>query len=281
MDLIEAAPHAACRHPWELSRAESLLRLLRRAGVAGGTFADIGAGDLFFSRRFVERIGGRVIAVDTGFEDTRADDPRITRLKDVAGLGAESVDGAFLMDVLEHVEDDRGFLRTVAEKVRPGGLVLVTVPAHQRLFSDHDRFLRHHRRYDRRTLTPVVEQGGLAIEQAFYFYLSLYLARWLGVLGARLAPARRRSPPRGAGAWPFGARSAVTTLLTSILNADFTVGRALTQARIPVPGLSLCMICRKKPAWSSRASTRRSGSGSTRSGARAASPTTPGSTSSS
>ncbi len=53
-----------------------------------------------------------------------------------------------MLDVIEHVEDDVGFVRDVVDgSLAPGGWVLVSVPAYQSLFSSHDRALKHFRRY--------------------------------------------------------------------------------------------------------------------------------------
>ena len=52
-----------------------------------------------------------------------------------------------LMDVLEHVDDDVGLLRAYAEPARPGTRFIVSVPAFSWLWSAHDEFLEHRRRY--------------------------------------------------------------------------------------------------------------------------------------
>src|SRR3546814_19735603 len=64
------------------------------------------------------------------------------------------------MDVLEHVEDDAGLLRTYLDKAPPQAQAVITVPAFQFLWSHHDVFLEHHRRYTLKTLSRVVERAG-------------------------------------------------------------------------------------------------------------------------
>jgi SAM-dependent methyltransferase len=66
-----------------------------------------------------------------------------------------------LFDVVEHVEDDAGLLRTAAALVRPGGFVLLTVPADPRLWSDLDRYAGHHRRYTRTGIEGLLRQADL------------------------------------------------------------------------------------------------------------------------
>jgi SAM-dependent methyltransferase len=62
-------------------------------------------------------------------------------------LPADSVDAVLLMDVLEHTEDDHASFRSAMEIVRPGGIVIVTVPANQFLWTRRDEFHGHKRRY--------------------------------------------------------------------------------------------------------------------------------------
>jgi SAM-dependent methyltransferase len=76
-------------------------------------------------------------------------------------------DAVLYLDVLEHIEDDRGELGRAAAHLRPGGALVVLAPAHQWLFSPFDRAIGHHRRYDRGTLTRVVPPG-LAVERLVY-----------------------------------------------------------------------------------------------------------------
>jgi SAM-dependent methyltransferase len=73
---------------------------------------------------------------------------------------SDSFDLAVCLDVIEHLEDDRGALRELRRVVAPGGWLLVTVPAYQWLWSGHDEINHHFRRYTRATLQRVAEQAG-------------------------------------------------------------------------------------------------------------------------
>jgi SAM-dependent methyltransferase len=70
----------------------------------------------------------------------------------VADLPRGSFDAVLYIDVLEHIEDDKGQLATAAGLLRPGGRLIVLAPAHQALFSAFDTAIGHFRRYDRRSL---------------------------------------------------------------------------------------------------------------------------------
>ncbi|HEX5852185.1 MAG TPA: class I SAM-dependent methyltransferase [Solirubrobacteraceae bacterium] len=81
----------------------------------------------------------------------------------------DSFDLAVSLDVIEHLEDDLAALRELRRTVAPGGLLLVTVPAYQWLWSGHDEINHHHRRYTRRSLQRVAEQAGWQQVRTTYF----------------------------------------------------------------------------------------------------------------
>jgi SAM-dependent methyltransferase len=71
-----------------------------------------------------------------------------------------SFDLITLLDVLEHIEDDRGALLGLRRVARPGGVLLITVPAYPQLWSSHDELNLHYRRYTRRALLDRAEEAG-------------------------------------------------------------------------------------------------------------------------
>jgi SAM-dependent methyltransferase len=81
----------------------------------------------------------------------------------------ESFDLITLLDVLEHIEDDRGVLREVARALRPGGLLLLTVPAYQLLWGPQDRASEHKRRYRASQVKERIEEAGLEARRLTYF----------------------------------------------------------------------------------------------------------------
>jgi hypothetical protein len=74
------------------------------------------------------------------------------------------------MDVIEHVADDRALVCDYVEKAAPGTRFLITVPAFMWLWSPHDVFLEHHRRYTLGETEAVLRDAGLTIESGHYFY---------------------------------------------------------------------------------------------------------------
>jgi hypothetical protein len=78
-----------------------------------------------------------------------------------------------MMDVIEHVQDDVGLVAQYAAKVRSRTHFVITVPAFMWLWSDHDVFLEHYRRYTPPSIERILRDGGLRIERGCYFYACL------------------------------------------------------------------------------------------------------------
>lgn len=83
-----------------------------------------------------------------------------------------------LMDVLEHIEDDRAFLRGLVDRLPPGGRLLLTVPANPALWSQHDQVFGHHRRYTAATLPAVWAPLPVSVELLSHYCSTLYPAVW-------------------------------------------------------------------------------------------------------
>ncbi len=77
-------------------------------------------------------------------------------------------------DVLEHFEDDTGLLTELYRTLQPGGILFLTVPAFQCLWSGEDEVSKHVRRYRKRELTQKVHETGFEIVKASYFNFSLF-----------------------------------------------------------------------------------------------------------
>ena len=84
-----------------------------------------------------------------------------------------SIDAIGLFDVLEHLEDPGVVLSEIRRVLRPGGLLIVTVPANQWLFSDFDLSIGHFRRYSRNSLNQLLVQNGFHGNKIEYFFLVL------------------------------------------------------------------------------------------------------------
>jgi SAM-dependent methyltransferase len=86
-----------------------------------------------------------------------------------ARFAPHRLDTVIALNVVEHIEDDVGALRTMGNLLGPGGRVVALVPALEALYGELDRELGHVRRYTRATLGAAFARAGLAIERLFWF----------------------------------------------------------------------------------------------------------------
>jgi hypothetical protein len=149
-----------------------------------------------------------------------------------------------MLDVIEHVEDDAGFVTsTVGDVLAEGGMALVSVPAYQGLFSSHDSELRHYRRYSPAACRRLLERSGLDIVREGGLFHVLLPIRVGQVLLERVRPVKSLSG--GIGGWQGG--RVATRVLTRTLVADGALSLWLSGRGHPVPGLSYWALCRSRP----------------------------------
>ena len=95
------------------------------------------------------------------------------------GAALEFADARFDLviasDVLEHIEDEGKALREWTRVLRPGGQVLVFVPAHAYLWSEHDVVNHHFRRYSRAGLVAALRGAGLRPKRSSFWNAALFL----------------------------------------------------------------------------------------------------------
>jgi SAM-dependent methyltransferase len=82
--------------------------------------------------------------------------------------GSKCVDGIVSSNVLEHIEDDEACLATMRKLIRPGGHLALYVPARPELYSDFDRVVGHHRRYQKHELRQKLARAGFKVELLQY-----------------------------------------------------------------------------------------------------------------
>jgi len=175
-------------------RSKAISRLL--GDLRGVTILDVGAGSAVFSRhllRHSQAAGAWCVDVSYAHDDDAREAGKPLHYR--RDLTPVDVSLALLMDVLEHVDDDVGLLRQCVGVVPRGTRFLISVPAFQLLWSGHDEFLEHKRRYTLGQIVEVVERGGLVVERgAYYFGLVFPLALASRVAGRWLSP--RDAVPR-------------------------------------------------------------------------------------
>ncbi len=261
MDLVEAKERRAgseVRHPWETARVEVVRTLIRRLVRLDPTaiVMDIGCGDTFVVEQLAaDYQQARFYAIDTAFSDeliaqyrARLNNPRIltfASLDQVMPPPEKPVSLVLLMDVIEHVEDDRGFLSALRAKpyIGPETRFLITVPAFQTLFCSHDAFLGHYRRYSRRILRSLLDDTGLTAIEIGYFFASLLPLRVLQVVKERIFRITPEHGSTGIVTWTGGAAKAA--VLHDALVLDARVSMWLNAFGVRLAGLSKYAVCVK------------------------------------
>ena len=164
------------QHWYYRSKAAALRRAV--ADLHPQRLLDVGAGSGFFSRHLLSEGGAQsALCVDIGYDRDRDDQIGGKPVLYRRDCGTTDCDLVLMMDVLEHVGDDRGLVRHYASKVPSGAHFLVTVPAFAFLWSGHDVFLEHKRRYRLSEIEAAMRDAGLTIVKgAYYFGLVFPLA---------------------------------------------------------------------------------------------------------
>lgn len=95
-------------------------------------------------------------------------------LPELPGVERGSYDMIAVLDVVEHIKDDVAALQAMKDCLKPGGKILIAVPAHQWMWSAHDVVNHHHRRYSKRTLVAAIRKAGLEPTRLGYFNSLLF-----------------------------------------------------------------------------------------------------------
>lgn len=179
------------RHWWWRSREAYLLGWIERLHRSSPRerILDVGCGDgLFFERlaRF-----GKVDGLEP--DASLVNNPRWQSQIRVGSLdrrfqGSSDYDLLLMLDVLEHIDEDCEALHAAHSALRPGGHLLLTVPALSWLWSQHDVANEHYRRYHPAGLRAVLAAAGFEVEVVRYFFCwtvaPLLVRRWLTPAGS-------------------------------------------------------------------------------------------------
>jgi SAM-dependent methyltransferase len=231
------------RHPWETERARFFRGLIARhlGGWRPRRILDVGAGDGWFAGELGTDLSGcEIVCWDVNYRSEELDVPLPEGIVRTAVEPEGTFDLVLLLDVIEHVADDAAFLDSIVPHLAERSLLVVSVPAYQRLFSSHDDALAHHRRYSPRQLHDllaprfeVVARGGL-------------FASLLPLRAAAVARERVAGPPdeHGIGGWSAGV--ALTRAVSAVLAADAGAGAWLAAHGVSTPGLSTWAVCQPR-----------------------------------
>jgi SAM-dependent methyltransferase len=161
----------------------------------------------------------------------------VARLEEIPYPDA-SFDLVTCLDVLEHTPDDGLSMRELRRVVRPGGWLVLTVPAYQLLWSSHDVANHHHRRYRRSQLRRVGEAAGWEPREWTYFNSVLFLPGAVVRVGERVRKPEKRRGRTNVALTPRA--------LDPILEWPMRFEAALIRLGVRLPvGMSLLMVFRR------------------------------------
>jgi hypothetical protein len=249
MDLLERSNCIAPRHPWEVSRSKFFIDLLRQLtpDPAPLQCLDVGAGDAWFAEQLIGvlPVSSQMTCWDVNYstEDLVPPANRPDSMTLTVDQPRTKFGGILMLDVVEHVGDDVGFVANIVETcLDDNGWILVSVPAYQSLFTSHDTAVKHFRRYSPHQCAEMLRTAGLEVTYQGGLFHSL-----LAVRGAQVAREWFKKPNKdwvGAGGWSGGPR--LTRAVTRALGAESRMSMLLaTKAKRTVPGLSYWAFCRR------------------------------------
>ena len=250
MDLCEVTENTT-RHPWERARLKALRNIIRRAITLNRDLRilDVGCGDGFVISNLFDGISVKNInGVDLNLsirqiEELSSRATNISYHNTFDNIRDQSFGLILLLDVVEHVEDDNSFLCNIVENyLDDDGYLMLTAPAYQFLFSSHDTFLGHYRRYTLTDLIGLSDSVGLKMIDSGYLFFSLIPLRFAFLCYERFFAAEGIEN-RGIGAWKYG--TIITKTIELILTTENNISIALSRFGIRIPGLTVWALCRK------------------------------------
>ena len=182
---------------WFQHRNDCIAAMIRHHPPPSGVFLDIGGGNGFVAQR-LQAEGMEVVLIEPG--PTGASNARIGRR--LANVVCATIDdarfkpGSFsaigMFDVIEHIGDDRGFLRAATRLIPVGGMAYFTVPCHSWLWSRADIISGHHRRHTFASLRALMGTQYDIAYMSYYFRPLLMPQLLLRAMPYRLGFRRRK-----------------------------------------------------------------------------------------
>jgi len=169
-----------------------LLGLITPLAAGGKRVLDFGAGSGTFAAELRQRqVDIQCVEPDAGLR-RELETKGLRAHADVKNIRAESIDLVYSFNVLEHIEDDAAALRELRTVLKPGGRLLLYVPAFMILYSAMDRRIGHVRRYRKKALAELVRRARFAVDDVRYAdslgFLAALTFRTLGPASGELNP---------------------------------------------------------------------------------------------
>ena len=250
-------------HSWEDARfkvafdiiEKQIINKIENKDKAAITIFDIGCGDGYFLEKLAKKLpNAQCLAIDTAFDDEiiqnfqeKYKSFNIKFYKSIESIDLQNVkaDIVLLLDVIEHIEDDVEFLKSLYNSsfITEKSKIVITVPAFQSLFCSHDTWLGHYRRYTVNSLQKHLLEAGFRSKLDGYFFFSLLIPRWLQV---KKEKKKKRDIDKVTGIGDWQGNSLTFKLIVTILYLDYLFSKVLRFFRIKIIGLSCYSIGQKQ-----------------------------------
>lgn len=227
---------------WFQHRNRCIVNCVKAYPPSGPVF-DVGGGNGFVSLG-LQRAGWETVVLEPGFAGATNAQRRgllhvICSTFEDAGFGQRTLPAVGMFDVLEHVQDEEGFLRKLHDTMVPAGRLYLTVPAYKWLWSAEDTYAGHSRRYTLPSLTLALDRAGFDVEFGSYMFSILPLPIFL-----------RRSIPYLLGLKETttsgsAAKDHATTLLNRLFHRVFALEQNVLDRRRSIPWGSSCLVVAK------------------------------------
>lgn len=181
-----------CGHFWFQNRNDLIIYALNRYFPTARTFCEIGCGTGFVlmkvanARPELKTVGIELYPNALTFAQSRLPQGEFLQADARQLPYVEEFDVVAALDVLEHLDEDELVLRNMWQCLKPGGSVMITVPAHNWLWSTHDEMACHKRRYSNSELRSKIEKAGFRLIRMTSFvsfllplmFISRVISRW-------------------------------------------------------------------------------------------------------
>jgi 2-polyprenyl-3-methyl-5-hydroxy-6-metoxy-1,4-benzoquinol methylase len=247
------------KHPWELARKYIIRKLiasqnrkfLKIKGLSN-TILDIGCGDAYLVADLSTHhpndlfLGYDINLTQSQLALLNKNYCHLSNLKIGNNLDSfqdslQKISHVLLLDVIEHIENDKSFLMEIKNELPGNALFLITVPAFQSLFTSHDTFLGHYRRYTKNQIESLLKESGYEVLKCHYFFSTLVIPRFIKKTLEKKKKNVDNLMSEGISNWERG--KFITLLIKIILIIDFLVTELLNKLGIKLPGLSIYCIC--------------------------------------
>ncbi|HAP00391.1 MAG TPA: hypothetical protein DCQ93_00555 [Bacteroidetes bacterium] len=144
---------------------------------------DVGSGSGFFMyemERLMPEMIEKIFLVDIGYSDEEIKMTQNQKIEKTLSL-PDKIENAIvvMMDVLEHLESDDNMLNEIRNRTSGVNYFFITVPAFMDLWSGHDVYLGHYRRYTSKTLRALLTRTGITNYSMYYLYGAIFPAVWI------------------------------------------------------------------------------------------------------